>query len=142
MLKAPRNRQASRPSWLTDGATVLAILTPLSLAIFAYERTLVPLYALGPTQFLLNKIVCATIAFSSLGLFTLSISKAILLAGILLSAAPTTSYWVAVLTSRMRDPLSGPVITHIVVMAPIVYVFANVVMKLDVSVYHLKFRTC
>jgi hypothetical protein len=119
---------------IADGVTLLAILTPLSLAISVYKRTLVPLYALEPTQFLLNEIVFVATTLSGLGWFNCSLNNALLLTGVLLSTAPTTSYWVAAFTARTRDPLWGPTVTHMLVIAPIVYAFTNVLMELDVSV--------
>jgi hypothetical protein len=118
-------------TWVTEGGALLAVCIPLSLVVTAYERTLVPLYAEGPTRYFLNKAVLVAIVLATLPGFynvKLTTSNAMLLAAVLLSAAPTTSYWTAVLTARnLKDPVFGPLFTHLVVICPIVYVFANIV---------------
>jgi hypothetical protein len=94
----------------------------LSLALFAYERSIEPLYGSVPTAYYLAHVLygATTVAF-----FVPAPSPALcqFLLGVLLCAAPTTTYWVGALTARkLGDPKWGPVTTHLVVLAPIFFV--------------------
>lgn len=108
-------------------ATVLV----LSLALFAYERSIEPLYGSVPTAYYLAHVLygACTVAY-----FAPAPSPALsqFILGALLVAAPTTTYWVGLLTGRhVADPKWGPVATHLIVLAPIFFVGTS--MHLNVS---------
>jgi hypothetical protein len=128
---ATPTRMSTALAWLKYPSRLLIILTLLSLAIFAYERAVIPLYASGPTRYLLNTIILASIGLA--GLFSISAKKTLFITSLLLACAPSTSHWVAVYTARMGDPLWGPAVTHVVVIAPIVILFINFALEFDVS---------
>lgn len=50
-----------------------------------------------------------------------------------MTAMPWSSYWVAVLTGRMGDVIWGPVVTHLTVLAPVLYLACALVKALQVS---------
>jgi hypothetical protein len=139
----PRRRQQARqprPGFVPllsqrvgfDYLQKLSVSLLLSLVLFAYKRSLVPLYASVPTQYTLEKTVLFTtigVAFSPIWFST----NNILCGGVLLAAAPSTAYWLAAITARMRDPLWGPMITHALVLVPIVYFFTTIAIRGNVS---------
>ncbi|KAG5648860.1 hypothetical protein DXG03_000209 [Asterophora parasitica] len=94
-------------------------LVSISLILFAYERALIPLYGSGPTTYLLNKIVLATVLLAAV--ISLNTTRTWLYTAIALAAAPNATYWGAVWTSRMKDPVVGPALTHAVVLAPLIF---------------------
>jgi hypothetical protein len=122
---------SKKPTLWSVNAVIVCTLS--SLAIFAYERTLVPLYGSEPTHFHINKVVLGALVASALVPARWSTDVAFLLGTALLSALPASAYWVAVHTSRWRDPLWGPVVTHLLLIAPVVYVLASIVKRLNVS---------
>ena len=136
---ATPTRMSTALAWLKYPSRSLIILTLLSLAVFTYERAVIPLYAAGPTRYLLNTIILASIGLA--GLFSISAKRTLFTTSLLLACAPSTSYWVAVYTARMRDPLWGPAVTHIVVIAPIVILFTSFALEFDVSILLLWWAT-
>lgn len=129
------SQPAARSPFVTAASNSfsLIVLLGLSLATYGYERSLQPLYGSAPTEHHLNKVVwLACIA----GMFTptLSLSNAMLAVGSLLCAMPQTAYWAAVYTGRWHDPVWGPVATHAVVIAPILYWGIAMVKELQVRV--------
>jgi hypothetical protein len=121
------------------GQVVHLVITALvlSLALFAYERSIEPLYGSVSTAYYLAHVLygASTVAYFAPAP-SLAVSQFILAA--LLCAAPTTTYWVAVLTGRYGDPKLGPLVTHLIVVAPIFLVGTS--MHLNVSPYSV-FRT-
>jgi len=110
----------------------------LSLALFAYERSIEPLYGSVPTAYYLAHVLygASTVAYFAPAP-SLAMSQFILTA--LLCAAPTTTYWVGVLTGRHGDPKYGPLVTHLVVLAPIFFIGTS--MHLNVSPYSVSSTT-
>lgn len=124
-----------KPSVLVNAlskAVSVAILVSLSLITFAYRRYLEPLYGSGPTNHHFSKIVWVGCIAGSFGP-TLPILPAAFAAGVLLLALPNSAYWVAVYTARFGDPVWGPVITHILVIVPVLYLGVAIVKALQVS---------
>ncbi|EMD40933.1 hypothetical protein CERSUDRAFT_111514 [Gelatoporia subvermispora B] len=117
---------------LSKAASVI-VLVALSLVTFAYRRYLEPLYGSGPTNHHFTKVVWAACIAGSFGP-TLPILPATLTAGLLLLAMPNSAYWVAVYSGRLGDPVWGPVITHLVVIAPVLYIGVTLVKALQQSV--------
>ncbi|PCH41195.1 spermidine synthase [Wolfiporia cocos MD-104 SS10] len=97
----------------------VTILLGLSLVVFAYRRSLTPLYGPVPTDLHLNKIAWAACIVGSFAP-AIPIGSATLIAGILLCLMPNTAYWVAVYTGRMGDATLGPVATHMLVVVPVI----------------------
>jgi hypothetical protein len=102
----------------------------LSLLLFAYERALTPLYGSGPTNYTLNRVVSATSLAAAVHPSRISSTHIWMCAAIGLSLAPNATYWVAVWTARRKDPVWGPTITHLVVLAPLVFIWITCVIQL------------
>ena len=113
----------------------IGVLLGLSVATFAYARTLQPLYGAAATALHLNKIVWAACI---LGMFTPTPRFAVCMAaaGALLCAMPQTAYWAAAYTGRMGDPVWGPVGTHAGVLLPVLYFGVAMVKELQVRGVH------
>lgn len=112
----------------------------LSLAIFTYQRELVPLYGSGPTSYLIYEIAFAAILASSIHPFRISLQRNLLYAALSLTLAPNATYWIAVWSSRWKDPLWGPAFTHATVLGPLVFVlttFGVEIQNFDVTFFHL-----
>lgn len=125
---APRSPLASAISNLAS----IAVLVGLSIATFGYERALQPLYGSAATRYHLNKVVWVSCI---VGMFAPapSMSKSMFAVGALLCAMPQTAYWAAVHTGRLGDPVWGPVITHLTVLLPVLYLGVKIVKELQVS---------
>jgi hypothetical protein len=109
--------------------TFTVVSLSLSLLVFAYERALVPLYGSGPTNYLLDTILLAAMLAPVAHSFSLSASRSLLCAAIALSAAPNTTYWVGAITARRKDPVLGPAITHAVMLGPLVFILAVLLLQ-------------
>lgn len=125
---------APKSPFTSAAANVLsiALLIGLSVATFAYERTLLPLYGGAATRHHLNKVVWGA---ALVGMFTPTLPawSAFFGTGVLLCAMPQTAFWAAVYTGRMGDPIWGPVFTHLSVLAPVLYLGFSVVKELQAS---------
>ncbi|KAA1466507.1 hypothetical protein DENSPDRAFT_831357 [Dentipellis sp. KUC8613] len=108
---------------------ILAVLAGLSLTTFLYRRVLDPLYGGVPTQRHLDKIIWAASITGGLAP-SLPGWLSLLVSGILLCAMPNTSYWVALYTGRWGDPVYGPLVTHIVVLFPVMYFGVSLIRKM------------
>ncbi|KAF9013363.1 spermidine synthase [Cyathus striatus] len=108
-------------------AECLFAVASLSLILFAYERTLVPLYGFGPTTSHLHLAGLAATVFTSVQPFRISSSNTRLLSGLILSLAPNASYWVATWTARRKDVFWGPLTTHAIVLGPLVFILTSVI---------------
>ena len=94
----------------------IAILSQL-LALLAYKRAITPLFSSVPAS---SYISYAQVASSVLGSAVgVPCSAAALAYGSLLAAAPNAAYYVGKYTGRWRDPVFGPIVTHTVVLVPI-----------------------
>lgn len=110
----------------------VVVLISLSLAVFAYRRSLEPLYGSAPVELHFSKILWLACILGSFAP-TLPIWPMTLFGGVLLLAMPQTAYWVAVYTGRMGDPALGPVITHLIVITPVITLGVAIVKALQVS---------
>ncbi|KAI9000852.1 S-adenosyl-L-methionine-dependent methyltransferase [Trametes punicea] len=108
----------------------ILVLLGLSLVTYGYRRALEPLYGSAPTNLHLTKIVWASCILGSFAP-TVPISRATLGLGLLLYALPHSSYWSAVYTGRLGDPIWGPVATHLVVLLPILSLGVAIVKALQ-----------
>ncbi|TFK71758.1 spermidine synthase [Pluteus cervinus] len=110
-------------SYAAQASKLVQVTSPpvaLSLILFVYERALVPIYASGPTNYMLDWVVLGGILIAVVQPFRLSLAVNALVAAVLLTAAPNATYWAAVLTSRRKDPVWGPTYTHLSVLFPLV----------------------
>ena len=105
-------------------------LLPISVILFTYERALLPLYGSGPTKYSLNKVILTTLLAIAVLPFRIPSAHIWLYAALGLSLAPNAAYWVAVWTSRWRDPVWGPTVTHGVVLAPLIISLAFYVIEM------------
>ncbi|TFY78516.1 hypothetical protein EWM64_g5497 [Hericium alpestre] len=108
---------------------ILSILAALSVVTFLYQRVVDPLYGGVPTQLHLDKVIWAGSILGGLGP-TLPGWSPLLMAGVLLSAMPASSYWVAIYTGRWGSPLYGPVATHALVLFPAIYLGITLIKKM------------
>ena len=99
------------------GAGQTVVLLTQSFALSAYKRVLTPLYSSVPTNSYISHVsIISSILGSVVGVPT---SLGALTYGSLLAAAPNTAYYVGRHTARWKDPTLGPVVTHAIVLAPI-----------------------
>ena len=120
-------------SGLNSVPRALIAAVSISLVVFLYDRALVPLYGSGPTTYLLQEIVLATIAVAEF-IPSSSSPNWICLPALCLSLAPNATYWVAVTTSRRGNPIQGTLITHLAVLAPLILSLTTLAFKSNVSV--------
>jgi len=93
------------------------VILSQSFALLAYKRALTPLYSSVPAS---SYISYVTIVSSALGsVVGVPTNVATLAYGSLLAAAPYTTFYVGKYTARWRDPVFGPIVTHAVVLVPI-----------------------
>ena len=93
------------------------VLLSQSFALLAYKRALTPLYSSVPTN---SYISYVSIISSFVGsIVDAPASVVALVYGSLLAAAPNTVYYVGKYTARWKDPTIGPIVTHAVVLVPI-----------------------
>ncbi|KII94950.1 hypothetical protein PLICRDRAFT_197034 [Plicaturopsis crispa FD-325 SS-3] len=111
---------------------LLGILSAASLALFVYTRALTPLYGSVPTHRYLGHVLKVAVGIPA-ATPRLSGSRAFLLFGLLLCAAPNSTYWGAVVTGRFGDALWGPIATHVAVLGPIIYAAASFAIELNIS---------
>ncbi|KAF8631168.1 hypothetical protein AX15_002507 [Amanita polypyramis BW_CC] len=110
---------------VTTLATFTVVTLSLSLVLFAYERALVPLYGSGPTNYLLSTIVLCALLASTTRPFHIPTRRNLLFSGLVLSVAPKATYWVGALTSRRKQSIMGPAITHVVVFGPLAFLLTS-----------------
>ncbi|KAJ7241892.1 S-adenosyl-L-methionine-dependent methyltransferase [Mycena haematopus] len=104
------------------GVNFTAIVA-LSLVLFVYERALTPVYGSGP------RIVDGAVLFATLVAAAhpvqVSPTRALLFGGFVFAAAPLSTYWVAVRTARWERPILGPILTHSVVLVPLLSILEH-----------------
>ncbi|KAG6880167.1 hypothetical protein C0992_004619 [Termitomyces sp. T32_za158] len=126
----PRKQHVSKPpDAASETISAIASLVSISLVLFIYERALIPIYAAGPTTYVLNLIAAGAVLLAALNPIGISTSRNWLYTALDLAAAPNATYWVSVLTSRKHDPLWGPVITHAIVLFPLVFFLTTSVIE-------------
>ena len=119
-------------SGLNHVPRALIAAASISLVVFLYDRALVPLYGSGPTTYLLQEIILASIVVAEFIPSSPSPTW-ICLPAVCLSLAPNATYWVAVITSRRGNPVQGTVITHLAVLAPLLLSLTTLALKSNVS---------
>ncbi|EEB94279.1 hypothetical protein MPER_06930, partial [Moniliophthora perniciosa FA553] len=88
----------------------LAAILLLSLGIFTYERTLIPIYASGPTNDYLHYYLALGLALAIYRRPKLSIAQKLLVSGTVLAFTPNATYYLAIWSARYRNPLWGPIL--------------------------------
>ncbi|TFK28866.1 hypothetical protein FA15DRAFT_611603 [Coprinopsis marcescibilis] len=116
--------QKALQALVTKNALIVALLLPLSLTVFAYERSLVPLFGSGPTNHFLNIFIAAGATLAALNPKPIAPAQNWLIIALLLTAAPNANYWVAVLAGRSGKVVQATAITHATVLLPIVAAFS------------------
>ncbi|KDR83895.1 hypothetical protein GALMADRAFT_236367 [Galerina marginata CBS 339.88] len=111
----------------------ISVLFPLSLVLFTHQRELVPLYGSTPTSTLLDKIAFGAAILSAIHPIRVSLKRNFLYTALALTVAPNATYWIAVWTSRWKDPVLGPAITHVAALGPLVFLLATYVVEMDDS---------
>ena len=110
---------------------ILLLIASNSLVAFLYIRALDPLYGSVPTNFHIDKVVwVATIAGAFGPVPPLWPSFAVF--GGLVTLIPASSYWIALYSGRIGDPVIGSTVTHLVVLFPVVYFGVSLVKRITV----------
>ncbi|TFY60680.1 hypothetical protein EVJ58_g4995 [Rhodofomes roseus] len=115
----PQQQQAkaSLLANIVGKALSVVVVLGLSLTVFAYRRSLVPLYGTAPVELHLNKVGWVACIIGSV-IPLMPLQHALLALGTLLCMMPNTSYWAAVYTGRLHEAVWGSVLTHLAVIAP------------------------
>jgi len=108
---------AEQPGQLASGIGQAVVILLQSFALLAYKRALTPLYSSVPaSSYVLHAIIISSVLGSVAGVPT---GIAALAYGSLLAVAPNTTFYVGKYTGRWGDPVLGPIVTHTVVLVPI-----------------------
>ncbi|KAI6047505.1 S-adenosyl-L-methionine-dependent methyltransferase [Pisolithus marmoratus] len=106
---------------------ILAVTLGLPLFIAAYKRALDPLFGSALTGQYLEYVVygCEALAI----LFPRPTIHRILLGlAVLVQIAPRSTYWVGIYAARYGDPVTGALICHVLVLAPVVHLSMALIM--------------
>jgi hypothetical protein len=110
---------------------ILLLIVSNSLITFLYALALDPLYGSVPVHLHLEKVVwAATIAGAFGPVPALRPSFAII--GCLVASIPASSYWTALYTGKTGNPAVGSIITHLVVLFPVIYLGVSLVKRIMV----------
>lgn len=131
-LNMSTNSESATWTSTKSSLSILAVSVALSLFTTAYENSVIPLFASVPTLKYLGYVVHTSTAFAIITP-NLSSSRILLILGCLLLLAPHTSYWISVHAARFKDPIYSPLVTHALVLAPVVYFSVSLAMSVDVS---------
>ena len=141
-LQRPQVEEPKSQLYIALVIPILLLIASNSLVTFLYALALDPLYGSVPVHLHLEKIVwVATIAGAFGPVPSLRPSLAIL--GCLVASIPASSYWAALYTGRIGNPAVGSIITHLVVLFPVIYVGVSLVKRIMVWLhdYSLVFLT-
>ncbi|KIY51928.1 spermine/spermidine synthase [Fistulina hepatica ATCC 64428] len=114
---------------VVSGAAALS----LPLVSFAYERVLVPVYGSGPTSAHLAVTVMGAVCIAVSQPWRLLPASWLQYVRLMLFLAPNSTYYVAILSARRGNPVLGPLFTHLVVLAPLVFLHASLVIAVIVE---------
>jgi hypothetical protein len=141
-LQQPQVEEPKSQLYIALVIPILLLIASNSLVTFLYALALDPLYGSVPVHLHLEKVVwVATIAGAFGPVPSLRPSLAIL--GCLIALIPASSYWAALYTGRIGNPAIGSIITHLVVLFPVIYVGVSLVKRIMVWIhnYSLVFLT-
>ncbi|KAI6130337.1 S-adenosyl-L-methionine-dependent methyltransferase [Pisolithus croceorrhizus] len=114
---------------------VLAVALGLLLFIAAYKRALDPLFGSVLTEQYLDLVVYSCTALAII--FPKPATRRILLGlTVLVQIAPHSTYWVGIYAARYGGSATGPLVCHILVLAPVVYLSTSLIMCFGVSYHH------
>ena len=121
---------------------ILLLIASNSLVTFLYALALDPLYGSVPVHLHLEKIVWVATIAGAFGPVP-SLRPSLTILGCLIASIPASSYWAALHTGRIGDPAIGTIITHLVVLFPVLYVGVSIVKRIMVWIhgYSLVFLT-
>ncbi|KAH7930722.1 S-adenosyl-L-methionine-dependent methyltransferase [Leucogyrophana mollusca] len=124
--------EAHSAAYTSAKGSISIFVISIGLALFtsAYETAVVPLLGDAPTQKYLNYVVQGSTGLALI-VPRLSTSKILLLLGTLTLLAPYASYWVGSYAARLGDPIQSPLITHVSVLAPVIYLAVSLAMSID-----------
>ncbi|KAJ6515616.1 spermidine synthase [Mycena sanguinolenta] len=106
-----------------------AVLVALSLVLFVYERALTPLYGSG-LRIVDGAVLSATLVAAAHPV-QVSLTQTLLVGGLVFAAAPRSTYWVAVWTARWGRAILGPLVTHLVVLVPMLSVLETFIVGIN-----------
>lgn len=129
-LNMSTNPESATWTSTKSSLSILAVSVALSLFTTAYENSVIPLFASVPTLKYLGYVVHTSTAFAIITP-NLSSSRILLILSCLLLLAPHTSYWISVHAARFKDPIYSPLVTHALVLAPVVYFSVSLAMSVD-----------
>jgi len=133
-LPQPRRGERKSYLYLLLVFPIVFLIASNSLITFLYALALDPLYGSIPVHLHLEKFVWAATVAGAFGpVPPLRPSLAIL--GCLVTAIPASSYWTALYTGRIGDPLIGSTITHLAVLFPVIYFGVSLVKRITVRTY-------
>lgn len=137
-LPSAHNRHAQKRLASVAFLTVTTMLVQglpfaalFSLAVYNYQRSLHPLYGSTPTQLYLTPVVVASLLLGTLAPAP-SFPTNAYNAAIWLSILPRLARHAALWTIKSNDPIKGPLITHALVLAPLMLMSASIVKSLTV----------
>ena len=121
------------------GIGKIVVILLQSFALLAYKRSLTPLFASVPAT---SYISYATVISSVLGsAVEVPVGVAAFTYGSLLAAAPNTVHYVGKYAARWKDPVLGPIVTHAIVLVPILVSGVALLHSVQVSTPKLDSRT-
>lgn len=115
------------------------VILSQSLALLAYKRALIPLYSSVPASSYISYVAVISSVLGSVA--EVPASVATLAYGSLLATAPNTVYYVGRYTARWRDPALGPIVTHAVVLTPILVSGVALLQSVHVRTLNSRHRT-
>ncbi len=113
---------------------ILLLIASISLVTFLYALTLGPLYGSIPVHLHLEKVVWAATITGAFGPVP-SLRPSLAILGCLVASIPASSYWTALYTGRTGNPSIGSIITHLLVLFPVVYFGVSLVKRITVWTY-------
>lgn len=120
---APAKSKAGNdePSLVVGAVELLLSVVPVALYLFAYERTLLPIYASVPTKYFLKRTFVLSVVPAAIVPVKLGMNRLLFLLSVVLAIAPKATYHVAVWTARKGNPVLGPAATHLLTLVPVAY---------------------
>jgi hypothetical protein len=125
---------AKAATWTSAKASlsIFTISVGISLFTSAYERAVNPLFGSVATEKYLNYVVHGSTALGVI-LPRLPRPQLVLVLATLIQVASHASYWISVFAARHGDPVVGPLVPHLMVLAPVIYLAVSLAMSIDVS---------
>ncbi|KAH7887557.1 hypothetical protein F5I97DRAFT_1861277 [Phlebopus sp. FC_14] len=116
---------------LTPFLLILLVISTLSLFTSVYVAAVNPLLGSTATEKHLDYVILSTVVFSLIVPARLAPSHILFAVAILVQSSPHTSYWVSASASRYGEPVAASVISHAMVLAPVVYLSVSLAVAID-----------